>query len=125
MSKQSWQDRINQKVREHNTLEQKTRRSSPNVRRLQITVQKEFLTDLHKVCEARGISLAGYMRRSIAKQVALDLGVPVTEVAKGFGYPAAYGEFWPPLRYQVRHFNEDGTKNNSVLPDDMTGYGEW
>jgi hypothetical protein len=94
-----------------------------------IRLTPEFKTLIIAAAKRRDISLTGYIRRAVAKQVAADLGLPITEVLIHSPYPSAFGEKLPPEAYRIPVVRE--CRNGRLLPcaecapDDGKGYGDW
>jgi len=104
---------------------QKTRWGS----QFHIRMTTQFKSMVWQAAEARGITLVGYMRRAIAKQVAIDLGLDWDEVIIHSPYPAPFGHVLPDDDHRISVLRErrDGQLHPSMecAPDDGTGYGDW
>lgn len=66
-----------------------------------------------RAAAARGISIVGYARRAIAKQIAADLDIPLTDVLALLPAPQPYAG-------SAKREKRSGKKY-----DDGTGYGDW
>lgn len=89
----------------------------------------QFKSMLRQASIARGITIVGYIRRAVAKQIAKDLGLDWDEVIIHSPYPAAFGHLLPDEDHRMYVVREkrDGRKHPSreAVPDDGTGFGDW
>lgn len=94
-----------------------------------IRLTPTFKSLLRLAAESRGITIVGYVRRAVAKQVAKDLELDWDEVLIHSPYPAAYGEILPDdaHRLYVKRERRDGVVLSVLesVPDDGTGFGDW
>lgn len=94
-----------------------------------IRLTPTFKSLVRMAAENRGITIVGYIRRAVAKQVAYDLGMEWHEVLIYSPYPAAYGEILPDdaHRVYVKRERRDGVVLRVLesVPDDGTGFGDW
>lgn len=99
--------------------------------RFHVRLGEEYLHLLRRAARNRGISLAGYIRRAVAVQIAADLGMSPIDVISTSSYPAAYGEKIPPYPYCPWAADAEGNQHHVprdqmvLLPDDGKGYGRW
>ena len=112
----AWADRLLQRADDAAPTSKKKRTGKWGTY-LAIRATPEFIQLLHVVCEQRDISLGGYMRRAIAKQMAKDLNLPWDEVLSLTPHPPKYGSNRP--------VKAEPGKGNIGLPDDGTGFGDW
>ena len=94
-----------------------------------IRMSSPFKSLVRTAAQKRGISLVGYMRRAIARQVAADLDLDFAHVTGFAPYPAAYGERLPDADHLTIVLRETRAGRvmyaQSCVPDDGTGFGEW
>jgi len=88
--------------------------------RLAIRTTPNFLALVHKAAGTRNINLGAYIRRSVARQLARDLGMPIKDVLKLTPYPAEYGK-----RLPASNFILTGNGGRIAPPDDGAGFGDW
>ena len=103
-----WQNRLLAMVHasEATSVKRAERPSLGNVR-----ADPEFRVLLNRAARARDISVQGYMRRALAKQIAKDLGMDWRQILAFCAAPAPWGKAHK--AYSVRG------------PDDGEGYGDW
>lgn len=78
---------------------------------LQTFVDPPFLGAVRQAAQARGIGVGAYMRRSVAKQVAKDLGLDWRVLLRGTPAALPWGERHKP--------------NTPAAYDDGQGFGNW
>lgn len=88
--------------------------------RLVTRITPQFMAMLHRAASARGLTIGGYVRRAVSKQLATDLGVPISQVLRISPYPGPYGGGRLPAE-----FYRKGRNGRVAVPDDGTGYGDW
>lgn len=109
---EGWQDRIVGRVRQQKS-QTKSKRHQRREGEMKVYYDLEFRAMLMEAAQKRGISVSGYMRRSIAAFVASDLGIPFEEATQYLSKPVPYGEVFPAPGTRVRS------------KDDGTGFGDW
>jgi hypothetical protein len=94
-----------------------------------IRMTRPFRAFMKAAAETRGISMSGYARRALAKQIAADLGMPLVELLALTPYPPAFGKRLPDEAHQgiEKRARRDGRVMHVTvcLPDDGTGFGDW
>lgn len=88
------------------------RRDHRSVRQY-IYVDAPFRVALTEAAKLRNISIAGYLRRSVAKQIAKDLGIDWKDILVFTGRPMKFGT----------STLEKGESPH--MRDDGEGYGDW
>jgi hypothetical protein len=127
MATSSWQEKA------FTAVEKAEKKRVPQVtawgNQFHIRMSSPFKSLVRTAAEKRGISLVGYMRRAIARQVAADLELDFQHVVGLTPYPAAYGERLPDSAHLgiTRREKRDGRVMHVqyCLPDDGTGFGDW
>ena len=127
MATSSWQERA------FRAVEEAEKKRVPQVtnwgNQFHIRMSAPFKSLVRTAAQKRGISLVGYMRRAIARQVAADLELDFAHVTGFAPYPAAYGERLPDAAHLgiIRREKRDGRVMHVqiCLSDDGTGFGEW
>ena len=121
----AWKRRIVEKVPE-NERDRKRWRDAHRGPEFHIRLSVPFRRMIIAAAKARGISLTGYIRRAVARQVAKDLGLEWEYVLAHCAYPPAFGKTMPPqdkLVYRVEGSRRVADRLSTV--DDGTGYGDW
>lgn len=109
-----WQEEVLDRVRESQKTKNKAGRRAANIQ-IDYDLEMQFL--LKRAAEARGIGIGSYVKRSLAKQIAKDLGMEWTEVLAYCAQAREYGSKPPGARksqYGVRRTYDDGE-----------GFGDW
>jgi len=75
---------------------------------------KDFMALAHEAAELHDITVGGFMRRAIAKQIALTLGMDVRDVLSFNPMPARYGSS-----------RSTRGPDGEVQPDTGEGFGDW
>lgn len=102
-----------------NALETATESRKKNFRkahrmvRQYIYVDAPFRQALIEAAKSRNISIAGYLRRSVAKQIAKDLGIDWKDILVFTGKP---------MRFGTSTFEKGESPH---VRDDGEGYGDW
>ena len=78
-----------------------------------LTADVDFRALVMAACRKRDISVVGYVRRAVARQIAKDLNLPFEEVCLNFPAPSALGR----RTYEI--------VVSGPPPDDGTGFGDW
>lgn len=87
--------------------------------RLAVRTTPTFLSFVHRAAKARGMSVGGYLRRAVAKQLSKDLGIPWLEIISHTPYPSYYqSQKFPPEKSAHR-------LGARTIADDGEGYGDW
>ena len=87
--------------------------------RLAVRITPKYLSFVHRAARDRNISVGGYVRRAVAKQVAKDLGISWLEVIAYSPYPSYYqSQKFPPEKSAHR-------LGARTIADDGEGYGDW
>ena len=91
-----------------------------------VRTSKRMMALVRMCAQARGISVGGYMRRAIAKQVALDMKIDPKEVYSLCPAPAAWGRTTTDSRYvEYASGGRGRIKKIRVFPDNGEGFGDW
>lgn len=112
-----WKRRLLDRVEE---LGQRPEQTTKWGTRLTVRVIPAFLALIHAAAGARGMTVGGYIRRSVAKQLAIDLDMPIEDILRLTPYPSVYGSLLPPKEKCI--YNGRG---RTAVYDDGTGYGDW
>lgn len=117
---EDWEKNIVERVAEHShsTEALVKRRKKDNTQwgaYVRTRVTREFSLLMHRAAEGRGISVGGYIKRSVAVMIARDLGLPLTEVLKHSPFPGPY----------LTHPYGSARGSGRNGPDDGSGYGSW
>lgn len=106
-----WQQKAMARVGEAQKARNKRRRvRQANV---QVFYDPPFAGLLKRAAMARGINIAGYVRRAVGARIAADLGLEFSEVMRHCAAPAAYGERYASPERRVKSH------------DDGEGFGPW
>lgn len=119
----AWGERLLAKIPEP---DQKAKHSGSNDMGIKIVFRASpgFRTLLDLARGKRGLSLAGYIRRSVSRQIAEDLSLPYLDVLKETPHPAPQGRRYAPA-LNTWERRRGGRDPRPMIPDDGTGYGEW
>lgn len=107
-----WRERVMAAVAESQAKRSGVIQRGRRTGQLILQFDREFNTALNLAAEARGITLAGYARRALARQIANDLDMDWTLLLSMCPAPLPYGSTSRP-----------GTKHRTV--DNGEGYGDW
>lgn len=110
-SEEGWEDRTLEKVQQFLDARYPQGRRGVNI---QLYFDQPFMIYLRKAAKKRGISINGYGRRALAKQIAKDLGLPWETVLAHCPKPAGFGQ--PSVTAKG-----PSTKTR----DDGLGFGDW
>lgn len=81
---------------------------------MRVPISPDLVVRLHAAAEARGISIDGYVTRSVCKQLAVDLDEPIERLLAFTPRPIEYSK------------GLKGQKGARTRPHDNTeGFGDW
>lgn len=106
--KEGWEERALARVHERQKKSRKGRRTQG----ITLFYDIPFRVVLDAAAAKRGISMNGYVRRSVIAMMCHDLGLKATDLGRHTARATGYG---------VR--NPDGSKSKGY--DDMEGFGPW
>lgn len=107
-----WQRRALERIDKYNAESKKRGRRYRDAP-FAIRLAPSFIALIHRAAMERDISLAGYIQRCIAKQLAIDLDIPVKKVLSAAPYPTVYDVIASNGNY------------SGFGPDTGEGFGEW
>ena len=79
---------------------------------LSFRADRRFRKMVQLAAKGRNISMGGYMRRAIAKQIAQDSGVELSTILALTPFPSEYGK-------------KSAQPKDKPVPDNGEGYGKW
>lgn len=127
MSREMWKENVLAAIDETERRRSRPGRgSTARGTQFHIRLSRELLELLHAAAKSRGISITGYVRRSLTLQLARDLGAPWPEIAALGPYPPRYGKNLADRDKRVSTDSKAaGNAGWTPIPDDGTGFGEW
>lgn len=106
----NWRENAVRRVQEHARKYSAVKRQGRRRAQVQAFFDPPFLTSLQIAAKMRGMSVGSYVRRSIARQIARDLGIDWTLLLRYCAKPTGYDERGRPAKGSY---------------DDGTGFGDW
>lgn len=88
--------------------------------RLVTRVTPAFMAKLHQAASRRNITIGAYIRRSVIKQLSIDLDEEPQQLLALTPYPTPYSGGKLPAE-----FYKQGRNGRILVPDNGEGYGDW